>query len=195
MQSRAPMKRIGYQLFETRLGVCGIAWSEGSQPGAADAPAVVLLQLPEANAKLTEERVARKTGTGERMEPPLKIAAVIERIQKHLEGEAQDFGDVGLDLEGAGAFARRVYEAARKIPAGETMTYGGIAKALGEPGSARAIGQALGSNPIALIIPCHRVVSAGGKGGGFSAHGGLATKARMLEMEGGGSGELLSCDF
>jgi O-6-methylguanine DNA methyltransferase len=177
------MKQIGYSLFETRLGVCGIAWSEGTQKNATDVPAVVWLQLPEANAKLTEERAARKTGTGKRSKPPPQIAGVIGRVRKHLDGEAQDFRDVVVDLDGAGAFARRVYEAARKIPAGETMTYGGVAKALGEPGSARAVGQALGSNPIALIIPCHRVVAAGGKGGGFSAHGGLATKAKMLAIE------------
>jgi O-6-methylguanine DNA methyltransferase len=195
MESRAAMKQIGYHLFETRLGICGIAWSERSQPDAADVPAVVLLQLPEANAKLTEDRVERKTATGTRTKPPPQIAGVIGRIRKHLDGEAQDFGDVKLDLDASGAFARRVYEATRQIPAGETMTYGGIAKALGEPGSARAVGQALGSNPIALIIPCHRVVAAGGKGGGFSAHGGLATKARMLAKEGAASGELPICDF
>src|SRR6266852_150608 len=87
-------------------------------------------------------------------------------------------------VEGADRFARQVYEAAREIQAGETRTYGELAKALGQPAAARDVGQALARNPIALIIPCHRVVAAGGKPGGFSAHGGRATKARMLAIEG-----------
>jgi len=101
-----------------------------------------------------------------------------------LGGKAQDFSDVTLDLGGTGLFARRVYEAARNIPAGETRTYGEIAKALNQPAAAQAVGQALGRNPIPLIIPCHRVVAACGKAGGFSAHGGRSTKARILEIEG-----------
>jgi methylated-DNA-[protein]-cysteine S-methyltransferase len=96
----------------------------------------------------------------------------------------EDFSDIELDLEESPPFARQVYKAARKIPLGQTRTYGQIAKSAGSPGAARAVGHALGQNPIALIVPCHRVLAAGGKKGGFSAHGGCATKARMLEIEG-----------
>ena len=103
---------------------------------------------------------------------------------KHFRGDVQDFRDVALDLDGAAPFARQVYEAARRIPAGQTRTYGEVAQAVGRPAAARAVGQALGKNPVALIIPCHRILAAGGKPGGFSTHGGLATKAWMLAVEG-----------
>jgi len=93
-------------------------------------------------------------------------------------------------LGGVGPFAQQVYEAARRIPAGQTATYGELAKAVDRPGAARGVGQALGKNPIPLIIPCHRVLAAGGKPGGFSAHGGQATKIRMLAIEGAAVGPL-----
>jgi len=176
------MKHIAYCLFETPLGSCGIAWS---QPGNSPTPpAVTLLQLPEATRKMTESRIARSAGARKSSAPPPQVAAVIERVRKHLQGDAQDFLDITLDLDGADPFARQVYQAARRIPAGQTRTYGELATALRRPAAARAVGQALGRNPIGLIIPCHRVVAAGGKPGGFSAHGGRATKARMLAIEG-----------
>jgi methylated-DNA-[protein]-cysteine S-methyltransferase len=179
------MKPVAYCLFETPLGSCGIAWTEcaGSSP-----PAVTLLQLPEATAKITEARIARNAGAGQASPPPPRIAEVILRIGKHFQGHLQDFRAVAIDLDGAGPFARRVYEAARNIPAGQTSTYGALARALGRPTAARAVGQALGRNPIALIIPCHRVLAAGGQPGGFSAHGGQATKAWMLAVEGAAFG-------
>jgi methylated-DNA-[protein]-cysteine S-methyltransferase len=89
------------------------------------------------------------------------------------------------------AFNRRVYEAARRIPPGQTQTYGEIARTIGEPHGAQAVGQALGHNPFAIIVPCHRVVGADGFGG-FSAHGGTSTKMRMLTIEGAISGSQLS---
>jgi O-6-methylguanine DNA methyltransferase len=173
------MKKTAYCLFETPLGSCAIAWTEG-----CDSPTVTCFQLPEANTKLTESRIARSSGASQASAPPPPIAAVIERVCKHLQGDIQDFRDIPLDLEGTASFARRVYEAARQIPTGQTRTYGELAKAVGRPTAARAVGQALGKNPIALLIPCHRVLAAGGKPGGFSAHGGRATKARMLAIEG-----------
>ncbi|HEY8287211.1 MAG TPA: MGMT family protein [Chloroflexota bacterium] len=133
---------------------------------------------------MTEARIARCAGASAATEPPPHVAAVITRVCKHLQGEAQDFLDISVDLEGVAPFARQVYEAARDIPAGQTKTYGEIAKILGQPGAAQAVGQALGSNPIALIIPCHRVVAAGGRPGGFSAYGGRTTKAALLALEG-----------
>jgi methylated-DNA-[protein]-cysteine S-methyltransferase len=176
------MKRIAYCLFETALGSCAIARREGDDPRTA--PAVTLLQLPEATAKLTESRIARRSGARQPSAPPSQIAAVITKVCRHLQGEVQDFRDIAVDLEGTGPFDRQVYEAARKIPIGQTRTYGELARVLGRPRAARAVGQALGRNPVALIIPCHRILGAGGKPGGFSAFGGLATKASMLAIEG-----------
>lgn len=179
------MKHTAYCLFETPLGWCGIAWSERDGQSA-----VSMLQLPEATAELTESRIAQASGARQASSPPAAIAQVIARVRNHLQGEPQDFRDVTIDLEGVGLFARRVYEAAREIPTRETRTYGDIAQALNLPGSARAVGQALGRNPIAIVIPCHRVLAAGGRAGGFSAYGGRATKDRLLAIEGAGSGML-----
>jgi O-6-methylguanine DNA methyltransferase len=176
------MRLAGYCLFDTPLGRCGIAWRDDRSSAAR--PAVTLLQLPEVTPERTESRMARTSGAPGPSAPPPPIAEIIERLRRHLEGEAQDLRDIAVDLTGADDFARQVYEAAREIPAGQTRTYGEIARALGQPREAQAVGQALGKNPIALIIPCHRVVAAGGKSGGFSAHGGRATKARLLAVEG-----------
>lgn len=173
------MNALAYCLFETSLGWCGVAWRDD---GAK--PAVTAFQLPEASANLTETRLARDTAARRVRTPPPPIAALVRRVVRHVRGDAQDFRDIAIDLVGVDAFRRRVYEAARAIPAGETRTYGELARALGAPSAARAVGQALGKNPIALIVPCHRVLAAGGKPGGFSAHGGRATKARLLAAEG-----------
>lgn len=171
------MNHVAYCLFETPLGVCGIAWTDRNSSSA-----VTYFQLPEACAEITKSRIAQSSG-GEEASAAPQIAAIIERVQRHLRGELQDFRDVAVDLGDADPFAQRVYEIAREIPAGQTRTYGDIAKALGQPHAAQAVGQALGSNPIPLIIPCHRVLAAGGKLGGFSAPGGRTTKERLLEIE------------
>jgi methylated-DNA-[protein]-cysteine S-methyltransferase len=184
------MKQSAYCLFDTPLGPCGIAWSDGADSSTT---AVTLLQLPESSAAITESRIARP-GARKSTAPPPRIAEVIEKIRKHLQGELQDFRDVPVDLAGADPFARQVYDAARQIRAGETRTYGEIAKALapsGERLEARAVGQALARNPIPLIIPCHRVLAASGKTGGFSAPGGRTTKTRLLAIEGAISGLLM----
>jgi O-6-methylguanine DNA methyltransferase len=177
---KASGKQTAYCLFETPLGSCGIAWNQslGSQP------VVKMLHLPERTEKMTDATMARRCGVGGPSVPPAAIAAIIDRIQNHLDGNTQDFQDVPLDLDNTGYFARRVYEAARRIPAGQTKTYGELARAVNRPRAARAVGQALGHNPIAVLIPCHRILAAGGKPGGFSAHGGRLTKARMLAAEG-----------
>ena len=176
------MTQSAYCLFETALGWCGIAWNEPGDPDTP--PAVTLFHLPEVTAAMTESRLARHRGARPASEPPPSIAEVIKRVCRHLQGEVQDFRDIPVSLDVAGPFERLVYEAARNIPAGKTRTYGEIAKAVGQPRAAQAVGQALGRNPIPLIIPCHRVLAAGGKPGGFSAPGGLATKARLLAGEG-----------
>ena len=155
------MKQVSYYMFETAIGLCGIAWSGNSHCG--NAPAVAFFQLPEATPQRTKNRIACNAGAIRAEVPPRAIFKVIERIICHFEGSPQDFRDIALDLEESGAFARRVYGAARKIPAGKTRTYGELAKLAGKPGAARAVGHALGKNPIPLIIPCHRILAAGGK--------------------------------
>jgi len=176
------MKQAAYCLFETPLGACGIAWKE--QVTSRIPPVVTIFQLPEATRSLTDTSITRSSGGRKAHVPPPRIAGIIKRVQKHLHGDLQDFLDIVVDLDGAGPFARQVYEAVRKIPAGRTMTYGELAADLNRPTASRAVGQALGRNPIPLIIPCHRVLASGKNPGGFSAHGGLETKAKMLEIEG-----------
>jgi O-6-methylguanine DNA methyltransferase len=176
------MEKAGYCLFETPLGACGIAWK--GRETTRIPPAVTFFQLPEATRSATETRIAGRSGGRKTDAPPPRIAGVIRKVQRHLRGDAQDFLDIAVDLGGAGPFARQVYETIRKIPAGRTVTYGELAADMGRPTAARAVGQALGRNPIPLLIPCHRVLAGGNKPGGFSAYGGVETKAKMLEIEG-----------
>jgi O-6-methylguanine DNA methyltransferase len=178
LRSSAPGNRNDqYVLFETAIGACAIAWTT-PESGAL----VTLFQFPEATEDAILRRISR-FGARRCGAPPTEIRALISRIGAHLEGRLCDFNDVQLELTDEPAFARSVYDAARKIPPGQTRTYGQIAKQLGQPNAARAVGQALGNNPIPLIVPCHRIVAATSKGGGFSAHGGLKTKARLLAIE------------
>jgi methylated-DNA-[protein]-cysteine S-methyltransferase len=176
------MEQAAYCLFETRLGACGIAWK--TRGDSRIPPVVTFFQLPEATRSLTESRIAGRSGGREARVPPSHIAGIIRRVQKHLHGEVQDFLDIAVDLDRTGPFARQVYEAVRKIPPGRTRSYGELAAGMNRPAAARAVGQALGRNSIPLLIPCHRVLARGGKPGGFSAHGGVETKAKLLEIEG-----------
>lgn len=176
------MKKAAYYLFETSLGTCSIAWRETADSGAQ--AVVTAVQLPEATPQATESRIARKSGSKQPGQPPPEIAAVIEKIRLHLDGEVQDFRSVALDLENVDPFFRQVYEATREIPPGQTRTYGEIAKAVGQPAAAQEVGQAMARNPVPIIVPCHRVSAVGGKLGGFSAPGGPATKAKLLAIEG-----------
>jgi O-6-methylguanine DNA methyltransferase len=176
------MKKTAYCLFETPIGTCGIAWCEPAE--AASRPAVTAVQLPEATTQATESHIARKAGSPQRSAPPPEIAAIVEKIRRHLGGEVQDFRGVAVDLGHVAPFFCQVYRAAREIPPGQTRTYGEIAKAAGRPHAAQEVGQAMAKNPVPIIIPCHRVAAAGGKPGGFSAHGGRATKAKLLALEG-----------
>ena len=165
----------GFALFDTALGRSGIAWS---------ARGVVAVQLPEADEATTRSRLARSARGAPEAAPPPAVRAAIEAIAALLAGAKRDLEDVVLDESGVPDFHRRVYAAARRIPPGRTATYGELAAQLGLPGAARAVGQALGRNPFTLIVPCHRVLAAGGRSGGFSAHGGVTTKLRLLEIEG-----------
>lgn len=165
----------GFSLFETALGFCGVAWSERGLAG---------LLLPEATAGLTRARMQRQFPQAPEMPPPAKVQAAVLRITALLGGTRDDLRDIPLDMEGITPFHQRVYEVARAIAPGRTLTYGEVAAAIGEPGAARAVGQALGLNPFAPVVPCHRVLAAGARSGGFSAGGGVATKLRMLQLEG-----------
>jgi methylated-DNA-[protein]-cysteine S-methyltransferase len=169
------MSALGLALFDTAIGRCGIAWGRHG---------ILALQLPEASEPAIRARLRAQAPLAEEAPPPLPIAGAIRGIIALLEGEARDLGTLALDMAHVPPFHRRVYEITRTIPPGRTMSYGDIARALGTPRAARAVGQALGRNPFALIVPCHRVLAAGGKLGGFSANGGLGTKRRLLAIEG-----------
>lgn len=166
------MKNMGYTLFDTAIGRCGIAWSTRG---------ITCVLLPEADEALTRARLERHAA--EAAAPP-EIEVVICAIASLLRGEPTDLSFAVLDMDGVPSFERRVYEVARNIPPGATLTYGEIAARVGLPRAAQAVGQALGRNPFPIIVPCHRVVAAGGRLGGFSAHGGRTTKAKLLAIEG-----------
>jgi methylated-DNA-[protein]-cysteine S-methyltransferase len=163
-----------FTLFDTPIGSCGIAWK---------GTAVVAVQLPEATKRATRDRMLRLLPDAVESSPPPPVRQAIAGIGDLLAGRPADLSAVELDMEAVPPFHRRVYEAARLIEPGETLTYGAIAARAGSPGSARAVGQALGRNPFAIIVPCHRVVAANGKLGGFSANGGVTTKANLLARE------------
>jgi len=169
------MTHPGYSLFETPIGCCGVAWS---------AAGIVAVQLPERHEAATVARLRRRVAKLERSEPPAPVRQAIAAIQRLLGGARTELAEIVLDFSGLSPFQRRVYQAARAIPAGQTVTYGALAARLGQAGAARAIGRAMGSNPFPIIVPCHRVLAAGGKAGGFSAHGGVATKFALLRAEG-----------
>lgn len=169
------LNESGCTLFDTPIGACGIAWRAGG---------IVGVQLPEADAAGTRARLLKYTGALPQAEPPAWVQADIEAIQALLRGEPRDLHEIHLDMSGVSDFHRRVYAITWRIPPGATRTYGEIAAELGNKGLARAVGHALGLNPFAPVVPCHRVLAAGRKPGGFSAHGGAATKLRMLAIEG-----------
>ncbi len=168
------MTTHAFTLFDTAIGRCGIAWSERG---------IASVQLPEACASETRARVLRRFPDAREAPPPPDVQDVIESIGALLRGDARDLSGVVLDMDRVPSFHRRVYEIARTIPPGTTLSYGDLAARLGTPGAARAVGQALGRNPFAIVVPCHRVLAAGGKTGGFSANGGVATKLRLLAIE------------
>ncbi len=168
---------LGYALFPTALGHCGIAWS---------AQGLTCVQLPEADEAATRARMVRRHPQCHEAAPPQHVQEAIAAVTALLLGtppEPVDLTHLVLDMDGVPPFHQRVYALARQIPPGETRTYGELARQLGGPGSARAVGQALGHNPFAPIVPCHRVLAAGARAGGFSATGGVSTKLRMLLTE------------
>lgn len=169
------MEGCAFALFDTPVGCCGIAWSERG---------VVAVQLPEARHQATRDRLQARFPGADETSPPPTVKRAIETIVALLSGEPADLSTITLDMTGVPPFCQRVYEAARAVPPGATISYGELATRLGPRGSARAVGQALGRNPFAIVVPCHRVLAADGRLGGFSASGGVTTKLRLLSIEG-----------
>ena len=163
-----------YTLFDTEIGGCGLAW------GAAG---LLALQPPEATEALTLQRLTRHLDDPQETPPPQHLQAIIDAVRELTEGGNVDLTEITLDMSHVSPYNRRLYQAIRAIPPGHTRTYGDIAADLGEPGAARAVGRAMGQNPWPIIVPCHRVVAANGKTGGFSAFGGVTTKLRLLAIE------------
>jgi methylated-DNA-[protein]-cysteine S-methyltransferase len=174
MSGPEPVSRFGFAVFETAIGCCGIVWSGRG---------IVGVQLPEDNAGATRSRLLRRFPFACEAAPPAQVQCTLEDIVALLGGEHRELGHATLDREAVPDFNRRVYDVARTIPAGTTWSYGEIAERLGDRNLARDVGQALGENPFPIIVPCHRVMAAGGKTGGFSAPGGVRTKLRMLSIE------------
>jgi methylated-DNA-[protein]-cysteine S-methyltransferase len=154
--------------FDTPLGTCAVRWTD----------------VGLASVRLPSPRTAAIPRVAETAAVPDSVRAAIDGIVAVLGGAPLDLRFVGLDERGIDPFRRAVYAATRTIPPGSTATYGDIARAIGQPEGARDVGAALASNPFPIVVPCHRVVGAGGKLTGFSAPGGLDTKRRMLELEG-----------
>ena len=174
-----------FTLFPTAIGHCGIAWGERGIVGVwlpeTDEPGGGGRRAPPTR---TRARLLRRRPDAVDSAPPPDVRAAIEKIVALLSGERRDLADVALDLEAVPDFHRRVYAVARTIPPGQTLTYGEVASKLGDPRRAREVGQALARNPFPIVVPCHRVLAAHGRSGGFSAPGGVSTKLRLLEIEG-----------
>jgi methylated-DNA-[protein]-cysteine S-methyltransferase len=174
------MSAQGFALFDTAVGQCGVAWN---------ARGIIGVQLPERRDSATRARLQRRYPDARESPPPSHILQVIADIAALLRGEARDLSSVALDMDGVPQFHQQVYQVARTISAGATLSYGDIATRLGDRGVAREVGEALGQNPFPIIVPCHRVLAAGGKVGGFSAAGGVTTKLHLLGIEGAQVGE------
>jgi len=164
-----------FTVFDTAIGACAIAWGRRG---------IHSVQLPMGSEEKTRARIRQRHGDIPEAQPPVAVQRAIDRIVALLAGQSDDLMDIELDLEDVPAFHRGVYDIARTIPPGQTMTYGDIAKRLGGVELSREVGQALGRNPCPIVVPCHRVLAAGNKPGGFSANGGVDTKLKMLAIEG-----------
>lgn len=164
-----------YHIFDASFGSCAIAWNERG---------ISRFQLPAADRRATEAHMEKGGRAPCKGAPPPHIAAAEEKLRRYFDGEETDFSDLELDLSACSAFNKAIYNAARTVGWGATTTYGALAKSIGSPRAARAVGHAMARNPVTIIIPCHRVLAAGGQLHGFSAYGGLLTKERLLVLEG-----------
>jgi methylated-DNA-[protein]-cysteine S-methyltransferase len=173
----------GYTIFDTGIGRCGVAWGYSG---------VIGVQLPEAREIETRKRLLQLYPDARELRAPMNVEIAIEAITALLRGVAADFSDVTLDMTGIHVFNRRVYELTRAIPRGETRTYGDVAARLGAPGAVTSVAQAISKNPFMIIVPCHRVLEAGGYADKISPHGGTISKRRLLSIEGTGAGTIKS---
>jgi methylated-DNA-[protein]-cysteine S-methyltransferase len=175
--ARATLWRVPFVVFDTQLGPCALAWS-----GAG----ATFLQLPEATRDETVSRLVARSAAGEGValpDAPPWVREAVTRLTEHLAGKPQDLSRVPIDLSGISPFRAQVYRALQRVPAGRTTSYGELARDAGSPGAARAVGAAMGKNPLPLLVPCHRVLATNGEGG-FSAYGGVLTKEKILRCEG-----------
>lgn len=163
-----------YCLIDTPFGPVGLAWSERG---------LLRLQLPDSDEARTRQLLTSYLDSAE-SDPPSWLKPTIARLQQYFAGVEVDLSDAPLDLDGKPEFVRRLYLEMLKLGWGETVTYGGLAERVGMPGAAQSVGQAMGKNPIPIIIPCHRVLASGNMMGGFSAPGGTRTKLKLLALEG-----------
>jgi methylated-DNA-[protein]-cysteine S-methyltransferase len=164
-----------FTLFDTAIGACAVAWG---------ARGIIAVQLPMSDPEKTRKRMHQRLPSIAETAPPAVIQHAIDGMVELLAGNRNELSDIVLDLDGVPEFNRGVYAIAREIPPGNTLTYGDIARRLGGVALSRDVGQALGHNPYPIVVPCHRVLAAGDKPGGFSANGGVATKLRILAIEG-----------
>lgn len=172
-----------FHCYATALGHCGIAWGDSGICGS---------QLPEENAAATRDRMRVRFPAAREVADealPDSIRQACDGVRALLAGELRDLLDIELDDRAVPEFDRQVHAITRRIPVGHTLTYGEVATRLGQPGAARAVGRAEGSNPFAPIVPCHRVMGSGGVGTGFSAFGGVATKLQLLLIEARAAGQ------
>ena len=172
------MSGRGYTVFDTSVGRCGIAWGELGVLG---------VQLPEAREIETRRRLYQLFPDSRELRPPAEIQGAIDGIAALLRAKAADLSEVRLDMTGVRPFDGRVYDFTRTVPRGETLTYGEVAARLKASGAAHSVAQALSRNPFMLIVPCHRVLEAGGYADRISPNGGSISKRRLLSIEGAGS--------
>ena len=172
------MSGRGYTVFDTAVGRCGIAWGELGVLG---------VQLPEAREIETRRRLFQLFPEARELRPPPEIQSAIDGIAALLRGKGCDFSEARLDMSSIRPFDGRVYDFTRTIPRGETLTYGEVAARLRASGAAHSVAQALSRNPFMLIVPCHRVLEAGGYADRISLNGGSISKRRLLSIEGAGS--------
>ena len=168
----------GYTIFDTGIGRCGIAWSDIGVAG---------VQLPEAREIETRKRLFQLYPDARDMRPPVTVEIAIEGIVALLRGGPADLSDTTLDMTGIHAFNARVYDLTRSIPRGETRTYAEVAASLRASGASHSVAQAIARNPFMIIVPCHRVLEAGGYADRISPNGGTISKRRLLSIEGAGS--------
>ena len=165
---------VAFTVFASAIGDCALAWNDIGVLG---------VWLPEASAARLRARVVKRFAQATETAPDVRASAAITAITALLRGERVDLDTIRIDDSRLDPFDRRVYAAARTIAPGRVVSYAELAARVGADASAREVGQSLGRNPFAIVVPCHRIVAASGELGGFSAPGGTATKRRLLTIE------------